>query len=442
MCARARAAAWIFATSIVASVAEAREQGLCRADPPADRLSTRDATLGAAQAQVHPFDRPRGRSLFFALLAHDPDDDDAAIGLARLDEWDGCTALAERGYRDVLRRTLNHVEARAGLVDLLMREGRWDDAERELEQGLRLMPIAPELLARRARLAYLRGDPQGAVRDLTEAERVSPADPEIRAARMRVVLGQARVGQRVQLFPSGYDDVETTDVSLMQRWRRIRFELGVVVAARQGAERPTRNGLRPTNIVDGRPSAGAYVHLRNGGWVGASLAVAMPALALPRFAFDVSGMTPLTSRISGYLTVAYWIYADDREVIVGSPAVSAPLTDAIDVTIRYWSTSVVTHVGGRTDAQTVHSLGLRGGYRVDEQLTLGLDYTYGVQLERLAGAADLLDLRSHVFTISGRRRLSRFFGVDGALSLERRESLRSGAFVWGPALEAGVFARW
>jgi hypothetical protein len=38
--------------------------------------------------------------------------------------------------------------------------------------------------------------------------------------------------------------------------------------------------------------------------------------------------------------------------------------------------------------------------------------------------------------------LDRTFGVDVALSLERRTSLGLGPDVFGPAAEAGVFARW
>ncbi len=417
---------------------------ICRADAAAsvELLATRDATLAAAQALVSPFDRPRGRALFLAMLARDPDDDDAAIGLSRLDGWDGCLALAERGYRSVLARSKNHVEARAGLIDVLMWQRRWDDAAHEADDGLERMPIAPELLARRARIAYLRGDVSAARRDLTEAERVSPVDPEIRAARARTYVGQARLGQRLQVFPSGYDDVATTDASAMQRYRRMRFELGMTVVNRQGAERPTRTGLRRTNIVDGRPTAGVYVHLKNGGFVGGSAGFSTPALSLPQYAFDATFMTPITDRLSGQLTAAFWQYRDDRDVVVVSPALTFALTEDVDLTGRYWSTSVMVHREATTDFEMVHSLGLRAAWRLDEQITVGLDYTYGIQLERLPGVADLLDLRSHIVTASGRVMLSPRFGVDAALSIERRESLKSGASVVGPAAEAGVFARW
>lgn len=426
------------ATVLGASGADAREPK-CGAAPAAERLATRDATLGAAEAATHVSDRPRGRALFLALLAHDPDDDDAAIGLAKLDVLDGCYALAEHGYRDVIRRVPNHVAAHAGLADVLAATGRTSEALLVVSEGSSKMPAAPELLWRRARLLYLQGHAHRAVRDLDEAIRIAPSDQDLRDARAKIVLGQARIGQRLQLFPRGFDDVATTSVSLMQRWWRLRFEAEMLVVARSGGERPTRTGPRNTNVIDGRPSVGAYAHLANGSWVGGSYGFATPALSMPIHAFAVAGMTPLTDRLSGSATVALWLYDDARDVFIASPALTVAVTDRLDLTGRYWSTTVMVR---NSDAETVHSLGLRAGLRVDGRWTLGLDYTYGVQLERLPGVVELLDLRSHVVTGLARAQLTRTFGVDAAVGLERRESARSGAVVFGPSVEAGAYARW
>ncbi|MEA2749240.1 MAG: hypothetical protein QOI41_3383, partial [Myxococcales bacterium] len=90
----------------------------------------------------------------------------------------------------------------------------------------------------------------------------------------------------------------------------------------------------------------------------------------------------------------------------------------------------------------VHSAGVRVGWRPDARLSLGLDYTYGVQLDRNPSAADLLQLRSHIVTALARKLLDRSFGVDLALSFERRSSLATAPTVLGEVIEGGVFARW
>jgi hypothetical protein len=394
--------------------------------------------LTAADALVTPLDRPAARALYLAILARDPRDDEATIGLARVDAWDGCLALAEQGYRDVLARSPKNVDARAGLADVLTWTSRWTEAEEVLAVGLKSAPLSPELLTRRSKVAAMRGDASRAIAYIAKAERVTPLDAEVHEARDRLFLGQARLGERYEIFPSGYDKVATTDVSAMQRWRRLRFEAGATVISRHGALRDTRSGPIKTTIIDGRPSFGVYYHYDGGGWVGAAFGVSAPALALPRYATTISGFQPLGRVFSAYLSTAYWQYTDDRDVVIVSPALGIAITDAIDVTLRYWLTTVITN--DLTDY--VHSAGIRIGWRPTAKLTLGFDYTYGVQLERNPSAIDLLQLRSHIFSVFARKMVSRSFGVDLSVSLERRASLGAGPTVLGEIGEAGVFTRW
>jgi tetratricopeptide (TPR) repeat protein len=399
-----------------------------------------DAMLTAAQALVTRLDRPRARALYLAILARDPNDDEATVGLARVDGWDGCYVLAERAYRTVLDRSPGNVDARAGLADILTWTSRWKEAERVLDEGLALAPLSPELLMRRARIAAADGDVRVAGNYLAEAERVSPLDPEVREARERLFVGQARLGQRIGTFPAGYDDVATTDFSAMQRWRRLHFELGATVVSRHGATRETRSGPIKTTLIDGRPSVGAFYHYSTGGWVGGTAAVSVPALALPRVALGLAGFSPLSRVFSIYFSTAYWRYADDRDVIILSPALGVAINDTIDVVLHYWLTTVVVR-DATTTADYVHSAGARFGWRTTARLTLGLDYTYGVQLERNPSAVELLELRSHILSAFGRLLITPMFGVDLALSGERRTS-PNGPDVFGPAVEAGIFTRW
>jgi YaiO family outer membrane protein len=419
------------------------DDGLCRAAPAIEPIESTDAMLTAAEALTTPLDRPRARALYLAVLARDPKDEEAAVGLARVDAWDGCLALAERGYREVLARSRSNVDARAGLADVLLWTRRWQEAEVVLDEGLAIAPLSPDLLSRRARVAHWSGDVTAARRYLTEAERVSPIDPEVREARDRVFAGQARLGQRIQIFPEGYDDVSTTDLSVLQRWRRLRFEAGATVVSRHGASRETRSGPLKTTILDGRPSLGAFYHYRGGGWFGGTVAVGAPALALPRTAFGAQTFVPLSRTLSLQGMAAYWRYEDDRDVVILSPAIGVALSESVDITARYWLTSVIVRRADADDTvDHVHSVGLRLGWRPDARLALGLDYTYGVQLERTPSASELLELRSHIFTVLARRLFDRSFGADLALTLERRTSLGTGPDVIGWAAEGGVFVRW
>ncbi|MBX3210926.1 MAG: YaiO family outer membrane beta-barrel protein [Labilithrix sp.] len=441
---RRRSAGLAAGSLLVALTSQAAGQtGLCAAVAPADTDASVDAMLTAADALTSPLDRPRARGLYLAVLARDPDDEEAAVGLARADAQDGCLALAERGYRDVLARSPGNVDARAGLADVLVWDGRWGAAEVVLDEGITYAPLSPDLLSRRARVARLRGEPAVARRFLAEAARVAPLDPEVREAEGRVFLGQARLGQRVQLFPRAYDDLYTTDMTAAIRWRRLRFELAGQVVSRHGAARPSRSGEVRSTVIDGRPSFGAYHHFENGGWAGGSVGVSAPALALPRWSFALSGFTPLGRVLSAHLTTALWQYRDDRDVVFVTPALTAAVTDTVDVTARYWLTSVIARgADGSTEVEHVHSAGARVGWRATERLTLGLDYTYGVQLERNPTATELLDLRSHIVSALAFVLLTPSLGVDGALSVERRSSVAGGPAVLGPAAEAGVFARW
>lgn len=433
----------VLATLLSWPARAAADDALCHAAPAIEPFETTDAMLTAADALVTPLDRPRARALYLAVLARDPKDEEAAVGLARVDALDGCFALAERGYRDVLARSRGNVDARAGLADVLLWTRRWSEARGVLDEGLAIAPLSPDLLSRRARVAYWSGDATAAVRYVAEAERVSPLDPEVHESRDRVFVGQARLGQRVQIYPEGYDDVYTTDITAMQRWRRLRFEVGATVVSRYGASRETRSGPLKTRIIDGRPSFGAFYHYEGGGWFGGSVAVGAPALALPRYAFAAQAFVPLSRVFSLHGTAAYWKYEDARDVVILSPALGVAITESVDVTARYWLTSVIVRRDGAPDTvDHVHSVGARVAWRPDSRLALGLDYTYGVQLERNPSAIELLELRSHIFTLLGRRLLTRSFGVDLALSLERRTSLGTGPDVVGWAAEGGVFVRW
>ncbi len=400
-----------------------------------------DAALTEAGAVTTARDRPRARALYLAVLVRDPLDEEAAVGLARTDAADGCFVLAKDGARAVLSRSPSNVDARAVLADVLVQERRFADARDQLEEGLRHAPLSVELLARHARLAAWGGDARTAQRDLDEAARIAPLDPEIAEARDRVLVGLARFGQRVQIFPSGYDDLVTTDAAVMQRFGTWRFELGTTVMGRYGAARETRSGPQKTTIVDGRPSLGIWKHFANGSYLGGSVGVSAPGVTLPLLALGVGSFVPL-GRLAGlHLSTAYWRYAGDRDVSILSPALVVTPADRVEVSARYWMTGV--RVRERNiGAVVVSSAGARVTYRFDGRTSAAVDYTYGLQLERNPLATELSSLRSHIVTLIGQRLVERRLGLDLALSLERRENIRTGTSAIGPAIEVGVSTRW
>lgn len=381
-------------------------------------------------------DRGRARALYLALLTRKANDDEAIVGLARVDAWDGCWDLAERGYRDVLSRHPGDAEARAGLVDLLLWQRRWDAAAVEIDDGLARTPSSAELLARRARLAHWQGDEAGALRDASAAERLAPLDPTLRAQRDELFLGEARLGIRTQFLPRDYDDVYTLDAEGMQRYRHLRFTLGHRVVARTGA-------FGGTTPVDGRRAAGAYYHFRNGGWAGLELAHAAPAVALPRFAGTLSALSPLGKRLSVFLSAAVWEYAADKTVFLGAPSIGVTVTDTLELGARYWVSSVVANVPGQASVSgTSHSAGIRAVFRPETALVVGGEYTYGVQLDQNPTFSQLLELRSHVFTVFARKMFTREIGVAPVVAVERRQNQASGAVLVVPMVETSLLVRW
>ena len=381
-------------------------------------------------------DRARARALYLGLIVRDPSDMDARIGLARVDAWDGCWALAARGYRSVLSAQAGAIEARAGLVDILLWERRWKEAEQELADGLALAPSAPELLARRAKLAHWRGDDRLALSDIDAAIRGAPQDPMLRAQRDEIFLGEARLTQRLLLLPPKYDDVFTGEAELMQRYKRMRFTLGHRFVMRTGA-------AADVTTTDGRRAVGAYYQSMTGAWAGLEVAHTSPAIALPRWAFTLTALVPFGSRFSLYASASVWSYRTDKTVYIFAPMVNMSVTDTVDVGARTWISNVVTTSPNQpTDSETVFSFGVRAIWRPETRSLIGTEYTYGVDLDQNPTVAQLIELRSHGWTVFFRRMFTREIGVQPVAALEIRENLRNHAVFLLPAFELSLIARW
>src|SRR5688572_26950708 len=77
--------------------------------------NSRDAVMAEARAHAQQKKFAEARALYLWILARNAEDDEARVGLARIDGWEGCVDLATAGYRAVLVRHPHDAEVRAGL---------------------------------------------------------------------------------------------------------------------------------------------------------------------------------------------------------------------------------------------------------------------------------------------------------------------------------------
>lgn len=365
-----------------------------------------------------------------------PDDDEARGELARVDAWDGRFAESEAGYRAVLSRHPGDVELRAGLVDALSWQSRWDDAEREIALGLVQTPSSAPLLLRRARIAHWHGDATAAARALDEARRSAPEDPEVQAMRDVVFRGEARLALRGDVFfaPGGVQGFPAADLSVLQAWRRWRFSARTEQSSRYGATAESRsyNGLHFLGAA-WVPSAG---------WtVGLELGVGAPAPAVPRWLARAGVGFPLGSRLTAGVNYTVWYYDSGQTVQLVNPALGVTITDALRVEARYWLAYVVapTPSGASVD-DAVSSFGVRVSWRPTTRFELGGEYTYGVQLDRLPVGAQLVAIRAHLVTIGTDVRVAHAFGLRPSLRVELRTSPGDLLPILGP--ELAFYTRW
>jgi tetratricopeptide (TPR) repeat protein len=433
----ARVQGFALAAALVVSANEAH--ALCGAARNVELKGNRASAMAEARQELTlhgEAGRAHARALYIALLARDPNDDEVTTALARIDSWDGCSDLAERGYRAVLLRNPNEVDARGGLIDILLWQRRWEEAEEQIREGLRRAPQSADLLSRRARLSHWRGDESAAIADAESAARLSPYDPTLYVQRDALFLGEARIGVRGQFFPGGYDDIYTFEADGMQRYKHFRFEIGHRIVSRTGA-------FADTTATDGRRSGGVYYHFRSGGWAGLELAYAAPPIALPRYALTLAAVTPIATRVSVGLNFGVWSYATDKTVYIVAPAVNYAVRDGIEIGLRYWVSTVVAGAPGQpTVSETVHSAGIRTIFTLDPSFLVGGEYTFGVQLDQNPTLAQFLQLRSHILTGFARKMFTREIGVSPVVAFEVRENTKTEQVIVIPLVEAALLVRW
>lgn len=160
----------------------------------AAELDTDDATarLFVSASLLQEGRQDEAEVLLRQTISQHPDNAQAIVGLAQL--------LASRGEFDeaatLFSRAAEHttsVVPRLGLVKLLLRQGRVDDAKRQLDKADVAAPDNPEVIALRGIVALAEGRTDAAVGLLQRAEELLPdrLGVSLALARARLANGQA-----------------------------------------------------------------------------------------------------------------------------------------------------------------------------------------------------------------------------------------------------------
>lgn len=346
---------------------------------------------------------------------------------ARAGRWDEAMAT----YRAMLATDPRNVDARAGLVDVLIWDRQFDAADRELDVGLTLAPKAPALLSRRARLLHLRGDTARGRPYLDRAEQLAPADDELLLIGDRMWLGEARLRVRNDFFPKGWDDLPAAELSVLQRAGRFVFG----ARTEQSRRFATAYGSRAYNAF----YAGSIAYSIAVGWVaGLEVGFGAPARAIPDALARASLYFPLIGRLDGYAAYSWFRYPNGMTVNMLNPVLGFQLTDQLRVDARYW----IARTGAAdTEAELVHSYGGHVVYRPVRRVAFDAFYVYGAQFDRLPNTAQLGAIRSHIMTAAIDVLVVRELGLRPLYEFEIRRNPR-GDVIHIHGVELAVYARW
>lgn len=409
----------------------------CVAAPIKPETEDRDQILAEARAYARSDRYRQARALFRWLIDKQPTDQEAWLGVAQVDAWEGCYGKAEQELRDMLARNPRDLEARAGLIDVLMWEARWDEAATHIERGLAFDAQASALLLRQAKLLYWSGEVARALEVAEHAQRHTPNDEDIRALRRRLYRGQARALARVDSFPSGLPSLYTLGGQGIQRAGKFELSAGTLLY------RYTGGGLVDP-LVDGRHTFGVLGHPGVGATAGMSVGFGAPAHWVPSFEAKVFASIPVAGRVSGYFAYAWWQYRTNKTVHIFAPALVYSPREDIHLELKWWTSYVVLEPLSENSTAlrtgVVHAVGLLGAMRVLPQLTLNASYVYGAQLDENPALSQLFPLRSHVATVFGEWALGNDYGVQPLLGFERRQSPMTVVLIL--SAETGIYVRW
>lgn len=385
---------------------------------------------------------PDARAGYLWVLARYPDDPEALAGLARVDAWGGCWTLAEKEYAQVLRAHPEDADVRAGYADLLMWRGRGADAERALAAGLSLDSTAPPLLAREARFASWRGEAAEAVRLGDAAERGSPDDDEIRSMRDHFFVGEGRVTAHVDYYspPSRYQSVYSLALQALQRLGRFELSAGAQLVDREGGP----FGAKPAH--DLRYPVDVLYHPAMGWTVGAEVAPAYPADAVPTIGLRGYLIAPLFGPFDASLSYDFWHFKNETEVHLFNPGVGISLPHELRLDLRAW-VAVVTSPPDANGARRTEPAGAGGAqvtWSVTSRIDLALSAAYGRELDAATIQVNMLGYLGPSAQLVADWLVQRHFGVRGGAGVQylQPDSPPGAPSFVIAAFEVGGYGRW
>jgi tetratricopeptide (TPR) repeat protein len=136
-------------------------------------------------------------------ISRAPGDMDVRAWRARVLEWSGNLAQAEKEYLQVVQVSKNDPDNWLGLGEVYLREGKTHEAARVLDIAVGLDPGRADLHMARGRVLAALGDRKGAQLEFQEAVRLDPADEEARLAQKSVLAeprNELRIGQEDNAF--------------------------------------------------------------------------------------------------------------------------------------------------------------------------------------------------------------------------------------------------
>jgi tetratricopeptide (TPR) repeat protein len=430
----AHVAFFLFVPTSPSRVARAMDCSVSGYEPVATRRDAAIVEAGSFASTGHYAD---ARAVYLWVLARYPEDAEALFGLARVDSWGGCWALAEGEYRRVLAAHPSDADVRSGYVDLLVWRGRLDEAEETLRAGMALAPHDPSLVARAARFASWRGDATAAVRLADQAEKAAPDDGDLRAMRDRMFLGEARLTAHADLYPPGYQSLYSIAAQGLERVGRFEFSAGAELLARYSnadANQAVRDGRFPLSL--------AY-HPMLGATLGIEVAPAAPAQAIPRVSLKGWALSPILGPVDAFFAYSFWDYDGGQAVHIFNPSIGVDLPREVRLDVRAWI-SVITLPGdssspGRSAQTSVEgAVGLAAAWTASPRIALGATYTYGAEADRAIAVYQLLEFHSHVWTAFVDWLLGRQGGLRPLLGAEYR--LPAKIAIW--SFELGAYGRW
>jgi hypothetical protein len=203
--------------------------------------------------------------------------------------------------------------------------------------------------------------------------------------------------------------------------------------------------LERSPVTDARYWAQAAYHMGIGALAGAAFGVGAPAEAIPRYEAKFFALAPISARLSGFFSYAFWQYQNNKTVHIFAPALGFAITDDLAIDLRWWTSFVVLRPPPSSNSpltgQAVHAAGVHVAYRATTKLALGGDYTYGTILDQIPAVYQLIGLHSHLFTAFADWLITPSLGVRPVLVLERRKpDGREPLLI--PTVELGVYSRW